>query len=126
MVLLASLTTALFQHGFLTSMILHNALIAFALYTTSLPTAAVSFIIELVTMITSSAVCASSLMTRYTICRNEASLFWKSFEIPKKRDVASLVGNFSPVKRRRAILVRRMRHLRGETGEVLKTRAVGS
>lgn len=44
--------------------------------------------------------------------------------MPKKSEVASLVGNFSPVKRRRAILVRRMRHLRGETGEVLKTRAV--
>ena len=44
--------------------------------------------------------------------------------MPKKREVASLVGNFSPVKRRRAILVRSMRHLRGETGEVLNTRAV--
>lgn len=43
--------------------------------------------------------------------------------MPKKSEVASLVGNFSPVKRRRAILVSRMRHLRGETGEVLKTRA---
>jgi hypothetical protein len=43
--------------------------------------------------------------------------------MPKKREVASLVGNFSPVERRRAILVRRIRHLRGETGDVLKTRA---
>ena len=42
----------------------------------------------------------------------------------KKREVASFCGNFSPVKRRRAILVSRMRHLRGEIGEVLKTRAV--
>jgi hypothetical protein len=44
--------------------------------------------------------------------------------MPKKRDVASLVGNFSPVKRRSAILVSRMRHFRGDTGDVLKTRAV--
>jgi len=43
--------------------------------------------------------------------------------MPKKREVASLVGNFSPVKRRRAILVRRMRQRRGETGDVLNTRA---
>jgi hypothetical protein len=105
-------------------MILHNALIAFARYTTaSLPTAAVSFIILLVTMITSSASLLSSLMTRYTICRRLASLFWNNLLMPKKRDVASWVGNFSPVNRRRAILVRRMRHLRGEIGEVLKTRA---
>jgi len=44
--------------------------------------------------------------------------------MPKKRAVASCWGNLSPVKRRRAILVSRMRHLRGEMGEVLKTRAV--
>lgn len=44
--------------------------------------------------------------------------------MPKKREVASLVGNFSPVKRRRASLVRRIRHFRGEIGDVLKTRAV--
>lgn len=44
--------------------------------------------------------------------------------MPKKREVASFVGNFSPVKRRRAILVNNMRHLRGDTGDVLKTRAV--
>ena len=37
--------------------------------------------------------------------------------------MASLVGNFSPVKRRRAILVRRIRHLRGEMGDELKRRA---
>lgn len=43
--------------------------------------------------------------------------------MPKKSEVASFVGNFSPVKSRRAILVRRMRHFRGEMGEVLKTRA---
>ena len=80
--------------------------------------------ILLVTMMTSSAVCAISLMTRYTICRNEASLFWNSLEIPKNKEVASLVGNFSPVKRSRAILVRRIRHFRGDTGDVLNTRAV--
>jgi hypothetical protein len=38
--------------------------------------------------------------------------------------VASLVGNFSPVKSRRAILVRRTRHFRGDTGDVLNTRAI--
>lgn len=95
---------------------------AFARYKTSLPTA-VSFIILLVTMMTSSAVLASSLITRYTICLNDGSLFWKSFEMPKKRDVASLVGNFSPVKRRRAIFVSSIRHLRGDTGDELNKRA---
>lgn len=105
-------------------MIRHRALIALARYTTSLPTAAVSFMILLVTMMTSSAVCASSLMTKYTICRKLASLFWNSLEMPKKRDVASLVGNFSPVKRRRAILVRRIRHFRGDMGDELNVRAV--
>ena len=50
-------------------------------------------------------------------------MFWKSLEIPKKRDVASLVGNLSPVKRRRAILVRSMRHLLGEIGDELNNRA---
>jgi hypothetical protein len=43
--------------------------------------------------------------------------------MPKKRVVASWVGNFSPVKRRTAILVRRVRHFRGEMGEELKSRA---
>ena len=103
-------------------MILHRARIAFARYRTSLPTA-VSFIILLVTIITSSAVFASSLIIKYTICRNDASLFWNSFEMPKKRDVASLVGNLSPVKRRRAILVRSIRHLLGDIGDELNNRA---
>ena len=40
---------------------------------------------------------ANSLMTRWTICRRLASLFWKSFEMPKKSVVASFVGNLSPV-----------------------------
>jgi hypothetical protein len=44
--------------------------------------------------------------------------------MPKKRVVASVVGNFSPVKRRTAILVRRVRHLRGDMGEELNSRAV--
>lgn len=57
----------------------------------------VSFIIVLVTMMMSSAEWASSLMTRCTICRKLASLFWKSFEMPKNRVVASFEGNFSPV-----------------------------
>ena len=43
--------------------------------------------------------------------------------MPKKRDVASLVGNFSPVNKRRVIFVRRIRHLRGEIGEELNNRA---
>jgi hypothetical protein len=103
-------------------MILQRALIAFALYRTSLPTD-VSFMILLVTMITSSAVFASSFIIKYTICRSEASLFWNNFEMPKKREVASLVGNLSPVKRRSAIFVRSMRHLRGEIGEELNRRA---
>lgn len=103
-------------------MILQRARIAFALYKTSLPTE-VSFMILLVTMITSSAVFASSLMIRYTICRREASLFWKSLDMPKKREVASFVGNLSPVKRRRAIFVRRIRHFRGEIGDELNNRA---
>jgi hypothetical protein len=103
-------------------MILHRARIAFGLYRTSLPTD-VSFMILLVTMITSSAVFANSFIIKYTICRREASLFWNNFEMPKKRDVASLVGNLSPVKRRSAILVKSIRHLRGEMGEELKRRA---
>lgn len=57
----------------------------------------VSFIMVLVTMMMSSAEWASSLMTRCTICRKLASLFWKSFEMPKKSVVASFEGNFSPV-----------------------------
>lgn len=103
-------------------MILHKALIAFALYSTSLPTD-VSFMILLVTIITSSAVLASSFIIKYTICRRDASLFWNSFEMPKKREVASFVGNLSPVKRSRAILVRSIRHRRGEIGEELNRRA---
>ena len=43
--------------------------------------------------------------------------------MPKKRVVASLVGNFSPVKRRTAIFVRSVRHLRGDIGDELKRRA---
>jgi hypothetical protein len=80
--------------------------------------------IVLVTIIISSAECASSLMVRWTICLRLASLFWKSFEIPKKRVVASLVGNRSPVYKSKAILVRRTRHLRGCMGEELNNRAV--
>lgn len=105
-----------------TSMIRHNALMALARYKTSLPTA-VSFIMILVDMITSSAVPEISFKIRYTICRNEGSLFWKSLEMPKKRVVASFVGNCSPVNRRTASLVNRVRHFRGEIGEELNKRA---
>ena len=105
-----------------TSMILESARIAFALYKTSLPTP-VSFIILCVIMITSDAELASSLITRYIICRSEGSLFWKSFEIPKKRLVASLEGKDSPVNIKRAIFVSSMRHFRGDMGELLKSRA---
>lgn len=84
----------------------------------------VSFMTVLVTMMISSAELASSLMARSTICRRLASLFWKSFEIPKNSVVASLVGNFSPVYSRRTILVRRSRHFLGIIGELLKRRAV--
>lgn len=108
-----------------TSIILQRARIAFALYRTSLPTD-VSFMMLLVTMMTSSAVFANSLMIRYTICRKEASLFWNSLDMPKKREVASLVGNLSPVKRSRAILVRRIRHCLGEIGDELNNRAVST
>lgn len=41
----------------------------------------------------------------------------------KKRVVASLVGNLSPLKTSIAMRVRRTLHFRGEMGEVLKTRA---
>lgn len=44
--------------------------------------------------------------------------------MPKNRSVASLRGKRSPVNMSRAIFVRRIRHFRGETGVVLKTRAV--
>jgi hypothetical protein len=43
--------------------------------------------------------------------------------MPKNSVVASFVGNFSPVKRRRAIFVRRTRHFRGDMGDELKRRA---
>lgn len=99
-----------------------SALMALARYKTSLPTA-VSFIMILVDMITSSAVPASSFKIRYTICRNDGSLFWNSLEIPKKRVVASFVGNCSPVNMRTAILVSNVRHVRGEIGEELNRRA---
>lgn len=74
----------------------HKARIALGLKMASL-LPPVSFIIVAVTMMISSAELANSLMTRWTICLRLASLFWKSLEIPKKRVVASLVGNFSPV-----------------------------
>ena len=79
-----------------TSIMRHNARMALALYNTSLPTE-VSFIIMLVDMMTSSAVFASSFKIKYTICRKDGSLFWNSFEMPKKSVVASLVGKVSPV-----------------------------
>ena len=79
--------------------------------------------IILVDMIVSSAVFANSLRIKYTICRSEGSLFWNSFEIPKNSVVASFVGNCSPVNRRTAIFVRRVRHVRGEMGEELNNRA---
>jgi hypothetical protein len=96
---------------------------AFARYNTSLPTE-VSFMIILVDIITSSAVFESSFKIRYTIWRKDGSLFWKSFEIAKNKVVASLVGNFSPVNRRTAILVRSVRHFRGEIGDELNNLAV--
>src|SRR5277367_5428243 len=43
--------------------------------------------------------------------------------MPKKSVVASLVGNFSPVNRRTASFVSRIRHFRGEIGEELNKRA---
>jgi hypothetical protein len=43
--------------------------------------------------------------------------------MPKKREVASLVGNFSPVKRSRVIFVSNLRHLSGDMGEELNSRA---
>ena len=78
---------------------------------------------EEVTMITSSAEPASSLMTRYTIWRSAASLFWNSFEMPKKSVVASWRPQLSPVKSSSASFVRITLHLRGEMGLWLKTRA---
>ncbi len=77
-------------------MMRHRARIAFGRKITSvLPP--VSFMMVLVTMMMSSAERASSLMTRCTIWRRLASLFWKSLEMPKKSVVASLVGKRSPV-----------------------------
>ena len=103
-------------------MIRHSARIALGRYIASL-LPPVSFMMVLVTIIMSSAELASSLIIRWTICRRLASLFWNSLEIPKKRVVASFVGNFSPVYMSRAILVRRMRHRRGWIGELLNNRA---
>jgi len=103
-------------------MIRQSARIAFGLYTTSLPTA-VSFMILLVTIIISSAAGANSFIAKYIICRKLASLFWNSLDMPKNSVVASLRGNRSPENIRRTILVSRIRHFRGETGDVLNTRA---
>jgi hypothetical protein len=103
-------------------MMRQSALIAFGRKMASVPPP-VSFMIVLVTIIISSAECANSFIMRWTICRKLASLFWKSLEIPKKRVVASFVGNFSPVYSRRPIFVRRTRHLRGCMGEELNNRA---
>ena len=97
-------------------MTLHKARIAFGLYRTSL-FSAVSFMILCVTMITSDAELARSLKIRYIIWRRDGSLFWKSFEIPKKRSVASFAGKVSPVNRSKAILVRSIRHFLGDMGE---------
>lgn len=83
-----------------------------------------SFIIIEVDMMTSCAVLESSFKIRYTICRRDGSLFWKSFEIPKKSVVASSVGNLSPVNIRTASFVNRVRHLRGDIGDELNNRAV--
>jgi hypothetical protein len=44
--------------------------------------------------------------------------------MPKKSVVASSDGNFSPVNRRTASFVRRVRHLRGEIGDELNNLAV--
>jgi hypothetical protein len=44
--------------------------------------------------------------------------------MPKKRVVASFVGNRSPVYKRSAIFVRSTRHLRGCMGDELNNRAV--
>lgn len=44
--------------------------------------------------------------------------------MPKKRVVASSVGNFSPVNSSTAILVNNVRHFRGDIGEELNKRAV--
>jgi hypothetical protein len=99
-----------------------RARMAFGRYTTSLPTD-VSFMMEEVTMMTSSAEPASSLMTRYTIWRSEASLFWKSFDMPKKSVVASCRPQLSPVKSSRASFVRITLHFLGDIGLWLNTRA---
>lgn len=80
--------------------------------------------IILVDMITSCAVVESSLSIKYTIWRKEGSLFWNNLEMPKKRVVASSVGNFSPVNRRTASFVSSVRHLRGEIGDELNNRAI--
>lgn len=70
-----------------------------------------SFMIEEVTMITSSAMVDSSLITKYTICRSAlcdlsaglhiahpalTSLCWNSLVTPKNKVVASCVENVSP------------------------------
>jgi hypothetical protein len=44
--------------------------------------------------------------------------------MPKNRSVASVGGNFSPVNSKRAILVRRIRHFRGDIGDELNTLAI--
>uniref|UniRef100_A0A182V1U4 Uncharacterized protein n=1 Tax=Anopheles merus TaxID=30066 RepID=A0A182V1U4_ANOME len=76
------------------SVMLHRARMAGARYRSSLPV--MSFVSELVTMITSSAIGLSSLMPRYTMRRITTSFDWNSFVIAKKHSVASRVPSTSP------------------------------
>ena len=62
-----------------------------------------SFISELVMIMTSSADGQTSLMTRYTIRRRFASLFWNNFVTLKKTSEASFCSHFIRTMRRRLL-----------------------
>lgn len=78
----------------LTSVILHRARMAAALYKSSFP---VMSLVKLeVTIITSSAMVDNSLIPRYIIRRRITSWDWKSFVMAKNVSVASVVPSCSP------------------------------
>lgn len=83
-----------FVFGRRTSVMLQRALMAAALYISSRPV--MSLVRDEVTMITSSAMPARSLIPRYTIRRRITSRDWNNFVMAKNASVASTVPKTSP------------------------------
>jgi hypothetical protein len=94
----------------LPSMILHRTRIELARKRSIFPF--MSFVSELVTIITSSAafISATSLMNRYIMRRSDESGDWKSRVTEKNTVVASCDVNFSPWVSKYKSLVIKMQH----------------